>query len=116
MDFITHLLTMNNGHDAVVVFVDRMTKMIKVEPTTTTASAPDIAQIFFKTIFRNYGLPQVMISDRDPKFMSHFWQTLFKTLGAQQALSTTYHLQTDGQTKYINYILKQMLRDYISYK
>jgi transposase InsO family protein len=86
------------------------------EPTTTNATAPEIAGIFFKTVFHQHGLPRVIVSDRDPKFTSHFWQALFKTLGTQIAMSTAFHPQTDGQTERMNRTLEQMLRNYVSYE
>ena len=52
MDLITQLPKTKDGHDAIVVFVDRLSKMVHFQPTVTTASAPDIAKIFFNTIFR----------------------------------------------------------------
>src|SRR4051812_2400160 len=116
MDFIVQLPPTEEGYDAIVIFVDRFTKTIKAEPTHTNATAPDIAQIFFKTIFRNYGLPRVIISDRDPKFMSLFWKSLFASLDTKLALSTAFHPQTDGQTERANRTLEQILRNYISYK
>src|SRR3954447_17511957 len=116
MDFIVQLPPTKDGYDAIVVFVDRLTKTIKAEPTFTNATAPDIAQVFFKTIFRNFGLPRVIISDRDPKFTSLFWKSLFKTMGTKLAMSTAFHPQSDGQTERANRTLEQVLRNYISYK
>jgi hypothetical protein len=116
MDFIVQLPLTPSGHDAIVVFVDRLTKTVKMEPTKTNATAPDIAHIFFRTIFRNFGLPRVIVCDRDPKFTSHFWQALFKTMGTQINMSTAFHPQTDGQTERTNRTLEQMLRNYVTYK
>jgi transposase InsO family protein len=57
-----------------------------------------------------YGLPSRIISDRDPRFMSHFGRALAKELGIEWNLSTAYHLQTDGLSERANQKLEQFLR------
>jgi hypothetical protein len=99
MDFITQLPRTKAGHDAIVVFVDTFSKMVHFVPTKTTASAPDTAKLFFDHIFKLHGLPKSIVSDRDAKFTSRFWQSLFNTLGTKLAMSTAFHPQTDGQTE-----------------
>jgi hypothetical protein len=81
----------------------------------TTATAPEVAKIFFNTIFRHHGLPQVIVSDRDAKFTSHFWKSLFERVGTKLAMSTAFHPQTDGQTERLNRTLEEMLRIYATY-
>jgi hypothetical protein len=72
IDLIVQLSKTKAGYDAIVVFVDRLSKMVHFQPTTTTATAPDIAKIFFNTIFRLHGMPTVIVSDRDSRFTSLF--------------------------------------------
>ena len=103
-------------HDAIVVFVDMLSKMVHFVPTTTTASALTTAQLFFEEIFRLHGLPRVIVLDRDLKFTSKFWKTLFQHLGTKLAMSTAFHPQTDGQTERMNRTLEDMLRAFVSYK
>jgi len=116
MDFIVQLPLTRNGHDAIVVFVDRLTKRAHFCPMHVTTTAPEVAKIFFQNIFKNYGLPKVIISDRDARFTSHFWQALFKQLGTKMAMSTAFHPQTDGQTERLNRTLEEMLRAYSTYR
>jgi hypothetical protein len=71
IDFILQLPKTKQNNDT-IVFVEKLSKRSYFCPTTTTATAPDIANIFFNTIFKNHGLPTVIISDRDPKFTSRF--------------------------------------------
>ena len=116
MDFIVQLPQTKEGWDAIVVFIDRLTKMAHFAPTTTTATAAETAKIFINHVLRLHGLPSAIISDRDAKFTSHFWQALFKAIGTQLLMSTAYHPQTDGQTERTNRTLKQVLSIFCNYR
>jgi hypothetical protein len=116
MDLITQLPPTKDGHDAIVVIVDKYSKMIHCVPTTTTVNAPQLARLFFDEIVRHHGVPSSIISDRDPRFTSSFWQQLWKQLGTKLAMSTAYHPQTDGQTERANRTLEEMLRAYVNTK
>ena len=116
IDFIVQLPPTTNGHDAIIVFVDRLTKRAHFYLTHTSISAPEVAKAFFETIFKNHGLPRAIISDRDVRFTSRFWKALFQRLGTKLAMSTAFHPQTDGQTERMNRTLEDMLRIYTSYK
>jgi hypothetical protein len=115
MDFIVQLPKTENGWDAVLVCVDRLTKRAHFVPTLTTATAPDTAELFLNTVIKHHGLPKVLITDRDSKFISLFWKSLFQRLGTKLAFSSAYHPQTDGQTERLNRILQDMLRNYVDY-
>ena len=82
---------------------------------STTATAPDVARLFFDTVVRHYGLPAVIISDRDTRFTSHFWRALFKLAGTQLAMSTANHPQTDGQSERAIRVIKEALKQYIGH-
>jgi len=116
LDLIIQLPETKSGFDAILVLVDKLTKMVHLAATRTTASAPDMAKLFFSNIVRLHGLPKAIISDRDARFTSHFWKALFELLGTRLAMSTAFHPQTDGQTERTNRTLEQMLRFYTSYK
>ncbi|CAI7834108.1 unnamed protein product [Closterium sp. NIES-54] len=88
--------------------------MVHFMPTTTDVSAEDTAKLFVTHVFRLHGLPRVMVSDRDPRFTSRFWQEVIKTLGTKLKMSSAFHPQTDGQTERTNRTLEQMLRSFIS--
>ena len=70
MDFIVGLPTTSRGHDAIWVVVDRLTKMCQLVPTKTTVKTPKLARLFMDNIYRLYGLPASIVSDRDRKFDS----------------------------------------------
>lgn len=112
MDFITELPKSHDNYDSIMVVVDRFTKMAKFIPMTNTNDAPAVAKLFFTNIFRNFGLPQDIVSDRDSKFQSRFWQALMNLCGTKLKFSTSYHPQTDGQTERTNRTLEEMLRSY----
>ena len=95
MDLITSLHMTQRGHDAVFTIVDRFSKLVAFIPTVTTSSAEDIAQIFFDRHICQYGIPQKIISDRDPRFLSNFWRALMGKLDCKLGLSSAYHPQTD---------------------
>ena len=112
MDFITQLPRSKDGFDALFVVVDRLTKMMHLTPTHTTATAEDTAWLFFRDIFRIHGLPKSIVSDRDAKFTSQFWQGLFRLTGTSLDMSTAYHPQSDGQTERSNRTIEEMTRPY----
>jgi hypothetical protein len=115
MDFIVQLPVTRKGFDAIVVFVDRLTKRAIFCPTHTSVTAPEVAKIFFNKVFSQHGLPKVIVSDRDAKFTSHFWRTIFQEIGTKLSMSTAFHPQTDGQTERMNRTLEEMLRAYSTY-
>ena len=112
-DLIT-ALPASGGYNAVLTFVDRLTKAVHFVPTTKDVTAKQLAQLFFANIFRVHGLPKVIVSDRDPKFTSKFWTHLFGMVGTKLAMSTAFHPQTDGQTERAHRTLEDMLRSFVN--
>ncbi|CAI7908185.1 unnamed protein product [Closterium sp. NIES-53] len=110
LDFITGLPPTNAGHDAILVVIDKFSKMGHFIPTHTTARTEETAQLFLKHIISQHGIPTTLISDRDPKFTSKFWKELMSLMGTRLAMSSAYHPQTDGQTECLNQIVEQLLR------
>ena len=88
MDLIMQLPTSTDKKDAIVVFVDRLSKMSHFAPINTTISAPELAKVFFREVVRLHGLPKSIISDRDPRFTSNFWKALNQQAGTQLKFST----------------------------
>eukprot|EP00253_Pinus_taeda_P002642 PITA_02642 len=113
MDFITGLPKSKRNNDSIMVVVDKLSKSSHFIPVQSTYRAAQIENIFMQNIFKLHGLPKVIISDRDVKFTSAFWRTLFEGLGTQLSFSTAYHPQTDGQTERVNQVLEDMLRTYV---
>jgi hypothetical protein len=113
MDFITTLPVTKENHDAVMVIVDKLTKLMFI-PTRTDMDAVETAKKFFTHWYRWFGLPTKIISDKDESFISRFWKELFRLKQTRLAMSTSHHPQTDGQTKKANRTLEVMLRHYIN--
>jgi len=115
MDFIVELPKIN-GFDAVLVIVDRLTKMAHFLPCSTTIDAPKTADLFVKEIVRLHGLPDDIVSDRGPVFVSKFWNGVLSLLGIKRNLSSGYHPESDGQTERVNQVLEQYLRCFANYR
>ncbi|GKE29399.1 putative reverse transcriptase domain-containing protein [Tanacetum coccineum] len=75
-----------------------------------TDSMEKLTRQYLKEVVSRHGVPVSIISNRGSKFTSHFWQSLNKALGTQLDMSTTYHPQTDGQSKRTIQTLEDMLR------
>ena len=95
MDFLTELPT-TDGVATLLVVVDRFSKMLRLIPLVGETHAAAVAHAFFDGVVRHHGIPKSIVSDRDPRFLSDFWQGIWKACGTHLKFSTAYHPQTDG--------------------
>lgn len=114
MDFITSLPKTDKGFDAILVVVDKLSKMAHFIPTTAKAKASTTADLFLSNIYKLHGLPLRIISDRDPRLTSNFWKMLMDKLEIKMNMSTSRHPQTDGQTERMNRVLEEVSRNYVA--
>ncbi len=114
VDMIAELPLTKNGYNAIVVFVDHLTKMVHFVPTVTTLDAQGYAKLFRDHVFKLHGIPEKVISDRGVQFVNNFIRALYAYVGTKAAPSTAFHPQTNGQTEVTNRILEQMLRHFVS--
>ena len=102
MDLITGL-PMQRGLDAILTIIDHGCLRAAIFlPCSIHISGAGVAQLYLNHIYPWYGLPRKIISDRDPRFTSHFEKALTKWLGIQQNLSTASHPQMDGLSEWKN--------------
>lgn len=111
LDFVVALPRTEGGYDAMLVMVDRLTKMVHIAPCTSSCTAEQTARLFFDNVVRLHGVPKSVVSDRGTQFASKFWAALCALVGMRVNLSTAYHPQTDGQTERANRTLGEMLRN-----
>ncbi|KAI3776070.1 hypothetical protein L1987_45831 [Smallanthus sonchifolius] len=110
MDFITKLPRSSSGYESIWVIIDRLTKSAHFLPIREDYRVEKLARIYIDEIVSRHGVPLNIISDRDARFTSRFWQSLQTALGTRLDLSTAYHPQTDGQTERTIQTLEDMLR------
>jgi hypothetical protein len=112
MDYINGLPTTLHKHDAIWVVVCRFSKMALFIPCHKTTYVVQTVELFFHNVWPHFGLPQSIISDRDSRFLSIFWRTLWSLLGCNLKFSTTFHPQMDDQTEVVNRVLVHSLHTY----
>ncbi|GJS13709.1 putative reverse transcriptase domain-containing protein [Tanacetum coccineum] len=98
------------GQDTIWVIVDRLTKSAHFLPMREDDTLEKLTRQYLKEVVSRHGVPVSIISDRDGRFTSHFWKSLNKALGTRLDMSTTYHPETDGQSKRTIQTLEDMLR------
>ncbi|KAL0287149.1 UNVERIFIED_CONTAM: Transposon Ty3-I Gag-Pol polyprotein [Sesamum calycinum] len=109
MDFVVGLPRTLRKHDAIWVIVDRLTKSTHFLPIQLGDSLDKLAELYVSKIVRLHGVPVSIMSDRDPRFTSHFWESLQRALGTKLHFSTVFHPQTDGQSEKTIQTLEDMM-------
>ena len=96
MDFVTHLPRTQRRHDVVWVIVDRLTNSAHFLTVRMTFTWEEFCRLYIREIFRLHGVSVSIVSDKDPRFTTHFWKSFQKAMGTQLTMSTTFHPPTDG--------------------
>ena len=81
MDFVTHLPWTQRRHDVVRVIVDRLTKLAHFLAVRMTFTLEEFFWLYIHEIVRLHGVPVSIVSDRDPRFTTHFWKSFQKAMG-----------------------------------
>jgi len=110
MDFVIHLPRTFRGHDTIWVIVDRLTKNAYFLAMNLRMSMAKLAQLYIKEIVRLHGVPSSIVSDRDHRFTSRFWQILHDALGTKLTMSSPHHPQIDGQSERTIQSLEDLLQ------
>jgi hypothetical protein len=91
MDFVVGLPRTSRGKDAIWVVVHQITKSTHFIPMKTTNSTEELVPLYMKEVLRLHGVPKSIVSGRDSKFVSKFWQSLHNALGTKLSLSVAFH-------------------------
>ena len=105
-----------DSYDSILVLVNQLTKMVHYEPVKVTIDAPGLAKVILDVVVRHHGLPNSIMSDRGSLFTSKFWSLLCYFFGIKRNLSTTFHPQTDDQTKRQNSTMEAYLRAFVNFE
>ncbi|GJT72513.1 putative reverse transcriptase domain-containing protein [Tanacetum coccineum] len=110
MDFVTKLPKTSSGHDTIWVIVDQLAKSAHFLPMREDYKMEKLARLYLYEIVARHDVSISIISDRDSRFTSRFWQLMQEALGTRLDMSTAYHPQTDGQSERTIQTLEDMLR------
>src|SRR5258708_39277626 len=106
----------SKGYNAILVVVDHLSKQIHIIPTVTFLDSTGVAQLFLKHVWHHHGLPEEVISDHRPAFISNFSHELAALLRVKLTPSTSYHPQTDGQMEHVNQEIEAYLQVFVSHR
>jgi transposase InsO family protein len=110
MNFLVGLPRTQAGHDAIWVIMDRLTKAAHFILVRVKYSLEKLTELYIQEIIRLNGVPESIVSDRDPHFTSRFWKSLQEAMGTKLRFSTAYHPQTNRQSERTIQTLEDMLR------
>ncbi|KAI2645046.1 Transposon Tf2-9 polyprotein [Labeo rohita] len=111
VDFVTDLPP-SQGHTTILSVVDRFSKGCRLIPLPKLPTAMETAEALCNAVFRFYGLPEDIVSDRGPQFTSRLWASFFHLLGVNVSLTSGYHPEANGQVERLNQELTRFLRSY----
>src|SRR3954467_10856147 len=110
MDFVTGFPKSQKGNDAILVVIDRLSKVAHFLAVKETITASQLATLYMSRIVSLHGIPLVISSDRGSLFTSRFWASFQEAMGTHLSFSTAFHPQSQGQVERVNQVLEDMLR------
>ncbi|MCO5548616.1 hypothetical protein L7F22_002076 [Adiantum nelumboides] len=114
MDFIFYLPRTPTGNDGIWTIICRFSKQAHFVPVRKKIKSDHMVKLFMHNIFKYHGMPQSIVSDRDPRMTSLFWKALFENMGTTLKFSSSFHPQTDGQSEEANSTVLDLLKCYVS--
>ena len=114
MAYMSGLTSTNHGNDCVFVVVNRLSKTEIMTACRKNIIAEATTKLIFERVWVHFGIPQSIISDHNSRFLSTFWSSLWSMLDTKFIKSTTFHPQTDGQTKVVNRMIVHIMHMYNS--
>ena len=116
VDWITKL-PQSNGYNSIMTVTDHdCTKAMIFIPCKETMGMEEMVELYTKNIVVHYGLPNKIISDRDPCLTADLFKELCHTFRVKRNISTAYHPQTDGQSEWTNQTLETFLQIFCNYQ
>ena len=112
-DLIVKLSKTRNGFDSITTYVDRLSIRVHFIPSKDTDTVVDVADSFFSNSLKHNGIPDSIVSDKDPKFTSKFLKRLMELCAIKLKRSSSRHPQTDGSL--MNRMVKNYIRCYCNY-
>ena len=109
MDFMSRLPSSRRGNYCIYVIVDRFSKMAIMVACKKMISAEETAKLFFEHVWVHFQLPKRIILDRDSRFLSNFWSSLWARMDTNLTKSTTFHPQIDGQMEVVKKMIIHIL-------
>ena len=98
-------------YDALMTITDKFSRRTLLIRGKTTYTAADWTHLLLNALLTaDWDIPEGIISDRNPKFLSDLWQAIFTKIGTRLLTSTAYHLQTDGSSERTNQTVEIALR------
>lgn len=101
-------------YDFLLVCIDHFSNEVELVPVHVEDNAEQVAQAYISRVYCHHGIPEVIVSDRDRRFISDFWRALQHSLGTTLAMSTSYHPETNGKTERMNRTINAMMRQMVS--
>lgn len=114
MDYMSGLPSTKHDNDCIFMVVNIFFKMAIMEAWKKSITSEATAKLFFERVWVHFWIPQSIVLDWDKKFLSAFWSSLWSMIDIKLTKSTTFHPQTDGQTKVVNRMIVHILRMYNS--
>uniref|UniRef100_A0A673W8Q5 Gypsy retrotransposon integrase-like protein 1 n=1 Tax=Salmo trutta TaxID=8032 RepID=A0A673W8Q5_SALTR len=111
IDFLTDLPP-SQGNTAILVVVDRFSKSCRLLPLPGLPTALQTAEALFTHVFRHYGVPEDIVSDRGSQFTSRVWRAFMERLGVSVSLTSGFHPESNGQAERVNQEVGRFLRSY----
>ena len=91
------------------------TKGVILAPCTKTIDALRTTHLIHQNLYKRFGLPTCIISDRGPQFSAKVFQELTRLTGIKSSMSMAYHPQTDGGTERMNQEIQKIIRIWTYY-
>ena len=114
-DFIVKLPPTSDGFDTLMTSTCKYSKEVLLTPGKETWTAEEWASVWLENLIdHEWNLPAAWISDRDPRFLSKFWQAVFEQLGTKMLTATAYHPQTDSQSERTNQTVEVAMRYFVT--